>query len=226
MIEVHPPHGYVDLTRHDAADLHVVNAARASFVQESGDIGDYERGLINYLLRNRHGSPFEHTSFTFTVRAPIFVLREWHRHRVGISINEESGRYKKLETDFYTPDYGHVRTQKGKPGSYEFHPMGIIDATAAVTKIEQAQRVAAQTYEELLEMGVAKELARTVLPVSTYSTMVWSCNARSLMNFLSLRNAPDAMREIREYAEALESYFAETMPITHAAFVANDRIAP
>jgi thymidylate synthase (FAD) len=140
------------------------------------------------------------------------------------SYNEWSGRYSKLEAEYYVPDY--VRTQVGKPGAYSFEPVdeGTREATRAA--VEQAGRDAFAEYERLLELGVAKEVARLVLPLSTYTKYYWSCNPRSLMHFCSLRNHSDAQYEIRQYAAAAEAYLARAMPVTHAAFVANDRIAP
>ncbi len=147
------------------------------------------------------------------------------RHRVS-SFNEWSGRYSQLEPEFYVPAAEDVRTQVGKPGSYAFDPVS--DELAEETR--EAQRAvyeqAYATYERLLEQGVAKEIARNVLPVAIYTQFYWTVNARSLMNFVSLRNAETAQREIRRYAEAVERFFAGAMPVTHAAFVANERRAP
>jgi thymidylate synthase ThyX len=142
------------------------------------------------------------------------------------SFNEWSGRYSQLEPEFYVPEPDDVRTQIGKPGSYSFEP---VDSELAEHTREAQQAVfeeAYRTYEDLLERGVAKEIARNVLPVAIYTQFYWTVNARSLMNFLSLRNSETAQREIRRYAAAVEELFATKMPVTHAAFVANDRRAP
>jgi thymidylate synthase (FAD) len=147
------------------------------------------------------------------------------RHRVG-SFNEFSLRYAKASDDFYVPEADDVRSQVGKPGAYSFEP--VPDDVAETTR-EQLQAVydtAYRTYQELVELGVARELARCVLPVGAYTEFYWTVNARSLMNFLSLRNAETAQREIRRYAEACERFLEEKMPVTYAAFVANDRTAP
>ena len=396
-------HGFVRLDGCMADDLSVVNGARVSFAQRSEEMTDRDAGLIRFLMRERHGSPFEHNAFRFHIKLPIFVMREWARHRIGCltgdaevtfvstngqttpglrktidelwrmwtegeggrrrvvhmrlrildevlgrfgvgrvgdiidkgrqpvyelsladgkaltltanhrvlttrgwapmgkavglqhgnggvsmtqpcslmtnglpvhrpaepgqavvahpvdvagiryvgvrqtydlsvdgpfhnfvangivvhnSFNEWSGRYSQLEPEFYVPEPEDVRTQVGKPGAYSFDPVEpelaehARDAQRAV--YEQAYR----TYEDLLERGVAKEIARNVLPVAIYTQFYWTVNARSLMNFLSLRNAEAAQREIRRYAEAVEELFASRMPITHAAFVANERRAP
>ncbi len=216
--------GYLALDAALASDLAVVNAARVSFNIESDEMTEREEGLIRFLIRERHGSPFEHGYFRFLVKAPIFVVREHHRHRAGHSYNEWSGRYSKLEAEFYVPDY--VRRQTGKPGAYTFEPVDDATREAARREIDEAARRAFESYERLLEEGVAKEVARTVLPLATYTKYYWSCNPRSLMHFCSLRNHESAQYEIREYAAAAESFLAELMPVTHAAFLANGRTAP
>ncbi len=217
-------HGFVALDGALASDLAVVNGARVSFNQASQEMGERDEGLIRFLIRNRHGSPFEHGYFRFLVKAPIFVVREHHRHRAGHSYNEWSGRYSKMEAEFYVPEY--VRTQVGKPGAYSFEPVDEATRQRAREEIEANAQRAFAAYERMLEQGVAKEVARAVLPLSTYTKYYWSCNPRSLMHFCSLRNHGDAQYEIRQYAAAAESFLEQLMPITHAAFVANDRIAP
>lgn len=212
-----------------ADDLSVVNSARVSFHKRSDEIDmatdGPDKGLINFLMKNRHGTPFEHNSFRFHVCAPIFVFREWHRHRIA-SINEWSARYSKLEPRFYIPRGENVRSQVGKPGSYTFEPVNPTLAKGFSQELEDHCLAAFQTYEEALEAGVAKELARLFLPVNIYSEMYWTVNARSLMNFLSLRNHSAAMFEIRQYAEALEVVFSQKMPLTWDAFMTNGRVAP
>ncbi len=140
------------------------------------------------------------------------------------SYNEWSGRYSKLQAEFYVPDY--VRSQVGRPGAYTFEPVSPRVRETAREEIERAAAQAFAAYERMLEQGVAKEVARTVLPLSMYTRYYWSCNPRSLMHFCSLRNSEFAQYEIRAYAEAAESFLAKLMPVTHAAFVENGRIAP
>ena len=218
-------HGFVRLDDAMASDLSVVNSARVSFAKRREELDDGDVGLVRFLLRERHGTPFEHNAFRFHVRCPIFVAREWFRHRVG-SFNEESARYHQLEPDFYVPAPGDVRSQVGKPGAYTFEPVEAGEAERVRGVLEEHYRVTYARYEALLADGVAKELARAVLPMGIFTQFYWTLNARSLMNFLSLRSAPTAQLEIRRYAEAIEELFAETMPVTYAAWVANDRIAP
>jgi thymidylate synthase (FAD) len=218
-------HGFVRLDDAMADDLSVVNGARVSFARHKTEMDDSDAGLIRFLMRERHGTPFEHNSFRFHIRAPIFVAREWFRHRVG-SFNEFSMRYAKATEDFYVPEPDDVRSQVGKPGAYSFEP---VDPGVAETTREEMRAVyeaAFSAYERLVELGVARELARSVLPVGAYTEFYWTVNARALMNFLSLRNSETAQREIRRYAEACERFLEERMPVTYAAFVANNRTAP
>lgn len=216
--------GYVALDAALASDLAVANGARVSFNQASQELSEKDEGLIRFLMRDRHGSPFEHGYFRFIVKAPLFVVREHHRHRAGHSYNEWSGRYSKMKAEFYIPDF--VRTQTGKPGAYTFEPVSGEVRAAARDEIEHQSIEAFAGYERMLELGVAKEVARSVLPLNMYTTYYWSCNPRSLMHFCSLRNSEFAQFEIREYARAAESFLERQMPVTHAAFVANDRTAP
>jgi thymidylate synthase (FAD) len=218
-------HGFVRLDGVMADDLSVVNAARVSFGARVDEMDERSAGLVRFLMRERHGTPFEHNFFRFHIKAPLFVTREWQRHRVG-SFNERSGRYSELPDEFYVPAAGDVRTQVGKPGAYTFEPLADDVAAQVREGIRSTYAESYRRYQEMLAAGVAKEVARTVLPVGLYTEFYWSVNARSLMNFLSLRNAPTAQLEIRLYAEAAEQHFAHAMPVTHAAFAAQGRTAP
>jgi len=221
----------VKLIRALASDDGVVQAAQVSVKGENSPETDAPR-LINYLMSSRHGSPFEHNSLTFFVEAPIFVFREWHRHRIA-SVNEMSGRYSKLLPKFYSPADDRKLINTGTSARPEFET----GTEGQMTVVQEGDRLVAQVawneYEIRLNSGIANEIARTVLPVSIYSQMYWTVNARSLMNFLSLRtDSPDAavrsrpQREIELGAELMEAEFAHLMPATHASFVANGRIAP
>jgi thymidylate synthase (FAD) len=218
-------HGFVRLDDAMATDLSVVNSARVSFGRRKTEMDESDEGLIRFLMRDRHGTPFEHNSFRFHVRCPIFVAREWFRHRVG-SFNEFSMRYARATDDFYVPEAEDVRTQVGKPGSYSFEPVSPELAEQTREELQAVYEHAFATYERLVEAGVARELARAVMPVGAYTEFYWTVNARALMNFVGLRAHENAQREIRRYAEAVERFFAEKMPVTHAAFVANKRVAP
>lgn len=218
-------HGFVRLDGAMADDLSVVNAARVSFGDRRETLSDADEGLIGFLMRERHGTPFEHNSFRFHVRCPIFVAREWFRHRIG-SFNEISGRYTRLETDSYVPVGEYCREQVGKPGNYTFTPLDEESAVQISAVIKNQNESAFRTYNYLLERGVAKEIARVVLPVATFTEFYWTVNARALMNFLSLRMDVTAQREIRDYAGAVEYSFKEKMPVTFDKWVENDRVSP
>ena len=399
-------HGFVRLDGVLADDLSVANAARVSFARRKTELDDSDEGLIRFLMRDRHGTPFEHNAFRFHIRCPIFVAREWFRHRIGCltgdtevtfvdtnghthmrktveelwrmwdagehdrrcvrrmrvraldeetnefgaahicdvidkgvqpvyrltladgkeitltenhrllsddgwmlmrdavglagegesatatrecrlvangvplllrdrevpsrrgqrlsghhvrvvsvqyvglrqtydlsiegpwqnfvangivvhnSFNEFSMRYAKATDDFYVPSPGDVRSQVGKPGAYTFEPVDPALAEQARDELQAVYEHAYGAYERLVEAGVARELARAVIPVGAYTQFYWTVNARAVMNFVSLRAAEAAQLEIRRYADAVEALFAEHMPVTHAAFVANDRTAP
>src|SRR5438046_4957214 len=138
-------HGFVALDGALATDLAVVNGARVSFNQRSQSLTERDAGLIRFLMREGHGSPFEHGYFRFIVKAPLFVVREHHRHRAGHSYNEWSGRYSKMEPEFYVPDY--VRTQVGKPGAYSFEPVDDATREAAQREIEDNATRPCQAYD-------------------------------------------------------------------------------
>src|SRR4051795_301723 len=218
-------HGFVRLDDAMASDLSVVNGARVSFAGRKEELDDSDAGLIRFLMRERHGTPFEHNAFRFHIRCPIFVAREWMRHRVG-SFNEFSLRYAKATEDFYVPEPEDVRTQVGKPGAYTFETVDPGLAEETRDAFREVYEHAYATYDRLVEAGVAREVARSVLPVGAYTEFYWTVNARSLMNFVSLRAAETAQREIRRYAQACERFLAERMPVTHASFVENGRVAP
>ncbi|MGW1494630.1 MULTISPECIES: FAD-dependent thymidylate synthase [unclassified Streptomyces] len=228
----------VELVKHTAGDSDVLWAARVSTageqsLEELQKDPERSTGLINYLMRDRHGSPFEHNSMTFFISAPIFVFREFMRHRVGWSYNEESGRYRELQPVFYVPGQQRKLVQEGRPGKYVF-----IDGSPEQHKVVSdamidSYRRSYETYKEMLDEGIAREVARAVLPVGLFSSMYATCNARSLMHFLGLRTQHELakvpsfpQREIEMVGEKMEQHWAKLMPLTYAAFNANGRIAP
>lgn len=218
--------GFVRLDAVMADDRSVVNSARVSFGKRVEEISDGDIGLINYLLKNQHGTPFEHNFFRLHVKAPIFVTREWFRHRIGWSYNEFSARYAEMTDEFFIPEIEDFRTQVGVPGRYTFEPLNEDLAVDASEIMNGLMLHAYDSYRLLLELGVAKELARVVLPVGTFTQFYATCNARSLMNFIELRVDSHAQKEIRDYANALEQILAEQMPVTHNSFITNGRKAP
>ncbi|MET0914635.1 MAG: FAD-dependent thymidylate synthase [Jiangellaceae bacterium] len=227
----------VELVRASAHDSDVLFAARVSTKGEQSleDVeADAERskGLINFLMRSRHGTPYEHNSMTFYVYAPIFVFREHMRHRIA-SYNEESGRYRELRPVFYVPGPDRKLVQEGKPGHYTFVEGSAEQHALVDAETRRVCTAAYAAYRRMLDAGVAREVARIVLPLTIYSSMYVTFNARSLMNFLSLRTRRDdaafpsfPQREIEMVAERMEEHWARLMPLTHAAFEANGRIAP
>lgn len=224
----------VDLVDRMGDDVSVAQAARVSTgtdleVDDSSAIS----GLIGFLMKNRHGTPFEHNAFKFRIEAPIFVWREFHRHRIGFSYNETSSRYKVLDPVFYVPGMDRPLVQTGKPGAYTFTPGTPEQHQRAVTRLAQSYYESWEAYQEILTDDVAKEMARACLPVATYSSCYVTCNARSLMAFLSLRTKREGslfpsfpQREIEMVAELMEFEFAQAMPITYAAFNEHRRVSP
>lgn len=242
----------VSLIRRGASDADVPGAARVSTVgervmvslREAGfrhhaaefeneELSSQDRGLINFLMRDRHGTPFEHNSMTFFVRAPIFVAREFMRHRAGWSYNEESGRYRELDPRFYVPGSERKLIQVGKPGAYRFEAGSTELHEEVVDLMCDAYSYVWVKYQRLLEIGTAREVARMILPVGIFTSFYATCNARSLMHFLSLRTINDnatvptfPQREIEMVADQMEALWEDLMPVTHAAFNAHGRVAP
>ncbi|MEU3371744.1 FAD-dependent thymidylate synthase [Streptomyces sp. NPDC006711] len=228
----------VDLVKHAASDSDVLWAARVSTageqsLEELQKDPERSKGLINFLMRDRHGSPFEHNSMTFFISAPIFVFREFMRHRVGWSYNEESGRYRELQPVFYVPGDDRKLVQRGRPGKYEFVEGSAEQQELTARVMEDSYRRSYEAYQEMLAAGVAREVARATLPVGLFSSMYATCNARSLMHFLGLRTQHELakvpsfpQREIEMVGEQMEREWARLMPLTHAAFNTNGRVAP
>ncbi len=228
----------VELVKSDARDAVVLFAARVSTageqsLEEVTKDPERSKGLINYLMRDRHGSPFEHNSMTFFISAPIFVFREFMRHRVGWSYNEESGRYRELEPVFYVPGTSRKLVQQGRPGKYVFVEGTEEQYDVTTSAMEESYRASYEAYQEMLAKGVAREVARSVLPVGLFSSMYATCNARSLMHFLGLRTQHELakvpsfpQREIEMVGEQMEAHWEQLMPLTHAAFNKNGRVAP
>jgi thymidylate synthase (FAD) len=195
-------------------DAQIVRAARVSYGKGTKTVRDDEK-LIRYLIKNEHWSPFEMVEFKFHVKAPIFVARQWFRHRTG-SVNEISGRYSVIENEFYIPEKWRLQDTKNRQGS-----RGKLDeltneyATDAYT---EALDYAYKAYEALLSAGVAREMARMVLPLSTYTQFYWKQDLRNLLHFLKLRLDEHAQWEIREYAKAILSLIESLVPVTIKAW--------
>ena len=211
-------HGHVRLVDHMGDDLSIVRNARVSYDAEwrAGEDEGSDVRLINYLYKNRHNTPFESVTFTFDVKAPIFVFRQWHRHRTQ-SYNELSARYKQLPAEMYVPALDQITTQSTdnkQMRTSEQHP----DAGYMKGIIERHNRNAYGVYQGLIDMGCPRELARGVLPLNTYSHMFCTMNLHNLFHFLGLRDHPHAQYEIRVYAHAMLELIEPIVPVAVAAF--------
>lgn len=225
----------VELVQSLGDDRVIVAAARVSTGTDGKALKEAEgEGFIDFLMKNRHGSPFEHGSMTFRIEAPIFVAREFFRHRVGWSYNEESGRYKVLGGEFYVPGPNRPLKQVGKPGAYDFVATDEPDLWVRMSRrMKIAYMFAWTTYTALLAMKIPKEVARMVLPVGVYTSFYATCNPRSLMHFLSLRTKDERstypsfpMWEIEQVARGMEEHFTAEYPVTATSFHRNGRVAP
>jgi thymidylate synthase (FAD) len=212
--------------------------AEAAWVSNYGgdipqDKADRIPGLINFLMRDRHGTPFEHNSLTYRISAPLFVFYEFHRHRVGWSYNEESARYRELDPVFYVPASDRALRQIGSPGKYTFELGSYEQLVISEAAHMRSAQNAWDEYQHLLNKGIAKEVARNVLPVSVYKTMYATCNLRSLFAFLSLRRRhplstvpTHPLREIEMVAEKMESQAKSDFRLAFEAFDKNGRVSP
>ena len=209
-------HGHCRLIDSMGNDLSIVRAARVSYDAEwrAGEDEGKDAKLIGYLMRNRHTSPFEAVTFTFDVKAPIFVFRQWHRHRTW-SFNEVSARYSELPEEFYIPETVGVQAQHNKQ-------MRLMEDNPSEDEIRQLIEVQCQesfnTYQRLLAAGTPRELARGVLPMNTYSHMFASVDLHNLFHFLRLRLHEHAQYEIQVYARAMLEQVRSVVPVAVAAF--------
>ena len=212
--------GFVRLIDFMGSDNRVVSSARVSFGGTSkGE--ERDKGLIKYLLEHQHHTPFEHCYFQFHICCPIYVARQWMRHRWG-SYNEISARYTQVKDEFYIPSVFRGQDVKNRQGSVAAD----LDNEALRQLYEQSVEASFATYNKLIEAGVAREMARGVLPVCQYTQFYWSVNARSLLNFLQLRTDGHAQYEIRVYADAIAQIFKEKMPWSWEAFEALNKKLP
>lgn len=213
-------HGFVRLVESMGSDLSVVRAARVSYdaAWRAGTDAGSDARLIDRLWRDRHTSPFEAVEFQFEVKAPIFVFRQWHRHRTW-SFNELSGRYRELPEEFYLPDQSIVgqQSKSNKQGRED----SAVDRLAAIRTIQRQNEASFALYHRLISEDWPRELARTVLPVATYSHMFAKVDLRNLLHFFDLRLDPHAQYEIRVYAEAMLNLARGVAPSCVAAWEAH-----
>lgn len=214
-------HGYVRLVDSMGSDLSIVRAARVSYdaAWRAGEDEGSDRRLINYLWKNRHTTPFEAVTLTFEVHAPIFVFRQWHRHRTW-SFNELSARYRELPEEFYVPAAEVLKAQSSSNKQGRDGDLDPPVVEAVLDAMRASSSAAFQSYRAMLDLGVARELARSVLPVSTYSTMFATVNLLNLFKFLTLRCDPHAQYEIRVYADAMLEMAASVAPVACEAWSA------
>lgn len=203
---------HVELIRISGSDLDVVNAARVSYGKVAHEITPKDEQLINYLVQHDHTSPFEHNQLSFRVKAPIFVIRQWMRHRMN-SYNEISYRYVKSALEFYVPTVWRDQDHKNRQGS-----VGGAINPEYTKKFLQTLTHVTQLYEELLSLDVCREQARGILPLCTYSEFIFTTNLHSLMHFIRLRTHPGAQYEIRVYAQAMLEMAEKHFPASIKAF--------
>lgn len=222
----------VELVDYMGSDHRICQAARVSTLGAESYSTEESAGLINFLMKNRHGSPFEHGLMTWLISAPIFVWREFMRHRIA-SYNEQSGRYTQLEPVFYIPPAHRPLQQVGKPGAYEFVPGTDQQYSLLADNFKAQADISYRMYETYLAAGIAKEVARMELPLNIYSSAYVTMNLRALMNFLSLRTKADNSTfpsypqwEISEVANMMEYGFSLKFPLVHGAFDKAGRVQP
>jgi thymidylate synthase (FAD) len=202
----------IQLIRVSGSDLDVVNAARVSYGKVSDTLNERDAKLINFLMEHDHTSPFEHNQLSFRVKAPLFVIRQWMRHRMN-SYNEISYRYVKEPVEFYIPKTWRHQDKNNKQAT-----IGAFEDQALVDAYKKSLEVAYKTYEDMLAAGVGREIARGILPLCTYSEFIFTCNLHSLMHFVRLRTHEGAQHEIRAYAVAMLAIAREHFPASIAAF--------
>jgi thymidylate synthase (FAD) len=214
-------HGFIRLVDHMGSDLSIVRAARVSYDADwraGEDTGSDDR-LLRYLWKNKHTTPFEAVTFQFEVKAPIFVFRQWHRHRTW-AFNELSARYKELPEEFYVPDPDKLGAQsKDNKQGRTNEPIEYAENAAFV--MAESCKNSFAVYKALIECGVSRELARSVLPVAAYSHMFASVNLLNLFRFLTLRTDDHAQYEIRVYADAIIELIKPVVPVALSAWKDN-----
>lgn len=205
--------GFVRLVDFIGGDQRAVESARVSFGSVSKG-AQRDKKLLEYLLEHEHFSPFEHSVFQFHIKCPIFVARQWMRHRIA-SYNEISARYTEVKEEFYFPEKFRAQDKSNTQGSVD---SSALDNEKMLEIYDDALKHSYMAYKKLLEAGAAREMARMVLPVSMYTEYYWTINARSLLNFIKLRTDSHAQYEIRLYAQAIAEIFEQKMPWTWEAF--------
>lgn len=214
--------GFVKLLDVYGSDLTVVNAARVSFGKQKAELDSKDEELISYLVQHNHLSPFRHCSLRFHIKMPIFVMRQFVKHRVGCEINEISGRYVEFkQNDYYSPLSFRVQSKNNKQGSGDNITQG--QNIRALVQYERSCQAAFETYVKLLNMGIAKEMARMCLPLSLYTEIHATMSLEAVSHFIKLRKDPHAQYEIRQYSNAIEQLFLQSFPISAKALLGDSR---
>ena len=208
-------HGYVELIEARGSDRFIAQTARTSTATDK--TADEDHRLLTRLIRDEHTSPVEFASVVLQIKAPLFVARQWMRHRSG-TFNEFSGRYSEFPEEFYVPELSRIQAQStfNKQGSAE--QLTGKAPERCVEIIEASSRVAYQDYLNLLDKGLTRELARIVLPTNFYTVFRWNVNLHNLFHFLRLREDAHAQYEIRVYAEVIHDILKEHFPVATKAF--------
>jgi len=219
-------HGFVTLINFPKnSDLMVVNSARVSFGKWKDTLDESDEKLIDYLVKNKHDSPLRHVQITFHIKAPEFVMRQWYKHIVGIAYtparepdhawNEISGRYVTYEEEFYFPEIFRKQSKSNKQATVNEN---IEDFEKADILYKESISKSYATYKELINLGVGKEIARTVLPLTFYTEVIWTASLQAILNFISLRDHQHAQYEIQLYAKAIRKLVADVAPLTTNAW--------
>jgi thymidylate synthase (FAD) len=216
---VNPASNCVELLEVFGSDLTVVNAARVSMGKVSTELTEVDKKLIRYLSKHKHNSPFYHPQIRFRIKMPIFIAREWYRHSIGFARNEISRRYVDTTPEFYMPSSLRERNPSIKQGSKE---TSIVNNDAMMAELEAWNVQSANMYNKLMQEGVAPEVARIVLPQSMHTEFIETASLYAYARLCELRNAPDAQKEIRDYAQIVSELLEKAFPVSWAALIHSD----
>jgi thymidylate synthase (FAD) len=209
-------HGFVRVVDTMGDDSSIVQAARVSYGDGTKSVND-DKKLIHFLMKNRHTTPFEMCEIKLHVKLPIFVARQWVRHRTA-NINEYSGRYSIMDTDYYVPELENIKLQSKSNKQGREGELGELEKQIARAGFVAASEGARRIYDHLIDLGVARELCRITLPINYYTQWYWKIDLHNLLHFVKLRSDPHAQYEIREYAKVIEDIVSEWVPVTWEAY--------
>lgn len=216
---VNPASNCVELLEVFGSDLTVVNAARVSMGKISTELTEVDKKLIRYLSKHKHNSPFYHPQIRFRIKMPIFIAREWYRHSIGFARNEISRRYVDTTPEYYMPTSLRERNPSIKQGSKE---TSIVNNDTMMAELEAWHVQSTNMYNKLMLEGVAPEVARIVLPQSMHTEFIETASLYAYARLCELRNAPDAQKEIRDYAQIVSGLLEKAFPVSWAALIHTD----